>query len=204
MLLRKGTMMKKRKRLEFCVQIILCMILCFMMAGCGVPDKALVLSLEESETVQEQPVNEDDVVQISVICVYVCGAVVSPGVVELPAGSRVADALSAVGGFTVEAGEDYVNLAARIEDGQKIYFPTKAEVQTWEAEQYRKENGIVNINTADKNGLMTLPGIGEARAEDIIAYRKSHGAFRRKEDLKNVSGIKDNMYEKLVDKIVVE
>jgi len=196
LLLEKGTMMKKRK-------IMWCLLLCFVLSGCGVEDQALVLSLEEPETVEEIPVAEETV-KPSLICVYVCGAVAAPGVVELPEGSRVADALLAVGGFAEDAGQEYVNLAAKVEDGQKIYFPTKAEIQTWETEVYLEENGIVNINTADKTQLMTLPGIGEARAEDIIAYRKKHGAFQRKEDLKNVSGIKDNMYQKLKDKIVVE
>lgn len=197
MFFKKGTMMNKRK-------VIWCMILCFVLTGCGVPDEALVLSLEEPETVTEISKEEEETVKASLIYVYVCGAVAEPGVVELPEGSRVADALSAVGGFAADAGEEYVNLAAKIEDGEKIYFPTKAEVQTWETEDYLEENGIVNINTADKTQLMTLPGIGEARAEDIIAYRKNHGAFQKKEDLKNVSGIKDNMYQKLEDKIVVE
>lgn len=197
MLIEKGTMMKKRK-------VIWCLLLCLVLTGCGVKDRALVLSLEEPETVTEIPKEEDEVAKASLIYVYVCGAVANPGVVELPEGSRVADALLAVGGFAADAGEEYVNLAAKVEDGQKIYFPTKAEVQAREAEAYLEENGIVNINTADKTLLMSLPGIGEARAEDIIAYRKDHGAFQRKEDLKKVSGIKDNMYQKLEDKIVVE
>lgn len=197
MLLEKGTMMKKRK-------IILCLLLCLVLSGCGVKDRALVLSVEEPETMTEMPQEEEETVKPSLIYVYVCGAVAAPGVVELPEGSRVADALLAVGGFAEDAGEDYVNLAAKVEDGQKIYFPTKVEIQSWETEEYLAGKGIVNINTADKTQLMTLPGIGEARAEDIIAYRKNHGAFQRKEDLKKVSGIKDNMYQKLEDKIVVE
>ena len=196
--------MNKRKIVKVLIQGIFCGILCFVMTGCRVPDKALVFSMEEQAVVSEACEEEVEQGLENRIYVYVCGAVAEPGVVELPEGSRAADALLAGGGFTADAKEDYVNLAAKVEDGQKLYFPTEAEVQIWETEKRQTEKGIVNINTADKEQLMTLPGIGETRAEDIIAYRNAHGAFQKKEDLKKVSGIKENMYEKLAEKIVVE
>ncbi len=185
-------------------RIVLCVVLCFAMVGCGLKDEALVFPLEEQAVVTEVVTQENEPEQESLICVYVCGAVENPGVVELPEGSRAADALLAVGGLTVEAQEDYINLAAKIQDGEKLYFPTKTEVQTWEEESDKAQKGIVNINTADKEQLMSLSGIGEARAEDIIEYRKSHGDFHSKEELKNVAGIKESVYEKIADKIVVE
>lgn len=138
------------------------------------------------------------------ILVYVCGAVVDPGVVELPAGSRAADALEAAGGLLASAQSDYVNLAARLEDAQKLYFPTREEAEELVQEEAAAARGLVNINTADEEQLCTLPGIGEARARDIIAYREQYGAFQSGEDIMKVSGIKQNAYEKLKDQITVE
>lgn len=139
--------------------------------------------------------------------VYVCGAVVSPGVVEIPEGSRVEDALSAAGGLSPEAAVQAVNLADWVRDGQMIYFPTSEETgQVWGNSQGGSLFGgeqAVNINTADKALLCTLPGIGESRAADIIAYREAHGGFESCEELMQVSGIKAGIYEKLRDKITV-
>ena len=111
------------------------------------------------------------------ICVYVCGAVEAPGVVFLPDGSRAADALASAGGFAADAAEEAVNLAAKVSDGEKLYFPTCEEYVAQARQEEAAAVGLVNINTADIAQLCTLPGIGESRAEDIIAYRESHGAF---------------------------
>ncbi len=137
------------------------------------------------------------------ICVYVCGAVEAPGVVFLPEGSRAADALEAAGGFAGDAAEEAVNLAARVSDGEKLYFPTCGEAVTqWEQEE-AGTSGLVNINTADIAQLCTLPGIGESRAADIIAYRESHGDFAACEDIMQVTGIKESVYSKISGKITV-
>ncbi len=214
--------MRKNKYLRNCVLIVTCsLMMCLFTAGCGVRDSAVVFSVEESETSaggneesdsgnleydqtgtgeQTQTLEEE----LPVICVYVCGAVVNPGVVELTEGSRADDALRAAGGFAEDACRDYVNLAAKVTDGEKLYFPSVTEAEMLKAEEEAKEQGLVNINTADAEQLMTLPGIGEARARDIISYREEQGAFQKKEDLQKVSGIKENMYEKLCDKIVVQ
>ncbi len=145
------------------------------------------------------------------IFVHVCGAVAMPGVVELPEGSRTDDALRAAGGFLDNAARDYVNLAARAEDGQMLYFPTKEEAaELKEAQKILQQAeteeaaGIVNINTADKEQLCTLPGVGESRAADIIAYREKSGGFKRIEEIMNVPGIKEGAYEKLKAKIRTE
>ncbi len=138
------------------------------------------------------------------ICVYVCGAVAAPGVVFLPAGSRAADALEAAGGFGPEAAEEAVNLAARVSDGEKLYFPTREEhaVEARAAED--AASGLVNINTADAAQLCTLPGIGESRAADIIAYREAHGGFAACEEIMQVSGIKESVYNRISGKITVK
>lgn len=141
------------------------------------------------------------------ILVYVCGAVENPGVVCLQAGSRLCDALEAAGGFTQDASVTSVNLAARLTDEEMICVPTVMEAEAAQKEQAVQElSGIrpVNINTADMNALCTLPGIGESRAQDIINYREKNGAFQSKEDIMQVSGIKESLYEKICDKISVE
>lgn len=143
------------------------------------------------------------------IYVHVCGAVDAPGVLKLPAGSRGEDALILAGGFSEDAAKDYINLAARLEDGQKLYFPTREEAELWEEEARQKEvrqeeSTLVNINTAEESRLCTLPGIGESRAKDIIAYREAHGGFAKTEDIMKVSGIKESVYRKISSLITVE
>lgn len=135
------------------------------------------------------------------ICVYVCGAVMEPGVVCVPQGSRVEDALSAAGGFREDAGRESVNLADWVEDGQMLVFPTREEAA---AAAEDCGSGLVNINAADAALLCTLPGIGESRAADIIAYREKNGGFERCEDIMKVPGIKSSVYEKIKEKISVK
>ena len=138
------------------------------------------------------------------ILVHVCGAVVNPGVVSLSQGSRAEDALVAAGGFAENASMDYVNLAGYVGDGEKLYFPTRDEVSAGVQAQAEADDGLVNINTADMATLCTLPGIGESRAKDIIAYRETHGDFESCEDIMKVSGIKTSVYNKLSDRIKVK
>ena len=117
---------------------------------------------------------EDVVASEDTITVYVCGAVVQEGVYELPAGSRISDALLMAGGYDENALHGYVNLAERLEDGERIYFPDYQELEELGivpiSSTESSESGLVNINTADAETLKTLPGIGDAKAADIIAY----------------------------------
>ena len=162
------------------------------------------------------------------LVVHICGAVSAPGVYELPAGSRIIDAVEAGGGFLPEADEACCNLAEEIVDGCQIYIMTKAEscadgqtekkagiqtspdsdMQTTDRNARSNsapalENGLVNLNTADVAALMTLPGIGESRAKAIISYREQHGAFAKIEDIMKISGIKQAAFSKIKDKITV-
>lgn len=151
------------------------------------------------------PVRKDQ--ELSVIRVYVCGAVVRPGVVEIPGGSRIEDALSAAGGFLPDALAEAVNLADWASDGQMLYFPTAEEAAAWlpvSQDAENEQSGLVNINTAGAALLCSLPGIGEAKAADIIAYREAHGGFGDCEDIMKVPGIKTSIYEKIHDKIRVK
>lgn len=178
--------------------------------GCGTADEAIVL-IPPGESVAEFPeleaaeqAAETRVAEPQTVYVYVCGAVRTPGVVEVPEGSRAEEALRLVGGMTAEADPFYVNLAETVTDGQKLYFPTLEEAETLEAEVKATAEGLVNINTASAEELCALPGIGASRAADIVRYREKNGVFQTKEDIMKVSGIKQNAYDKLCDKITVQ
>lgn len=200
---RKKCKLKTDKWFQVISVGIACMGILFSLAGCGMQDSAVVIPVREEnvclESSSQEPILEGTT---NLVYVYVCGAVVSPGVVELPEGSRASDALQAAGGFAEDAETSYVNLAAKVTDGERLYFPNVTEEMTF-AEQ-EKEAGLVNINTADVKELCTLPGIGEARADSIIAYREANGLFGSKEDIMKVSGIKNSAYEKICDKITVK
>lgn len=198
-------MMKRKLKLFLTAGIVLLMLLC----GCESAGREKILLVGNAGTESgdalactEQP-PADGCLQQSMIIVYVCGAVVSPGVVEIPEHSRVEEALLAAGGFAENAAREAVNLAGWVSDGQMLYFPT-VEEQAARQESAREDGeGLININTASAAQLCTLPGIGEARAADIIAYRETNGSFESCEDIMKVSGIKTNVYEKICDKITV-
>ena len=170
------------------------------MTGCGTADEAIVL-IPPGESVAEFPeleaaeqAAETRVAVPQTVYVYVCGAVRTPGVVEVPEGSRAAEALELAGGMTTEADPFYVNLAEIVTDGQKLYFPTASEAEELEAAGKAAEEGLVNINTASAEELCTLPGIGASRAADIVRYREKNGAFQTKEDIMKVISIVDDDY----------
>jgi len=145
------------------------------------------------------------------IAVHVAGAVMRPGVVYCPSGSRVHDAISAAGGFLGNAAQDALNLARVIADGEQIYVPTVDEVRSGEhparADAKQGDQQIakarVDLNTADIQALDTLPGIGPALAQRIIADREKNGSFTTPEELKRVPGIGEKKFEALVDLVTV-
>lgn len=151
----------------------------------------------------EQALRQDTQVEYSrQIFVHVCGQVCQPGVVMLPEGSRAWEAVEAAGGLADEAWEAAVNLAAVLQDGEKLYIPAVGEIVAKEAGQ--ADSGLVNLNTADADRLQTLSGIGESRAADILSYRERSGGFRSVEEIMQVPGIKESTYEKIKDKITVD
>ena len=174
-------------------------------------------SQEDSGKETETPETLDNEPPENVV-VYVCGAVVNPGVYELSEGSRIDDALAAAGGFSEDADRTYVNLAARLSDGSKLQIPTISETSD---EALAKEiesfdtgdngyksgasdgSGLININTASQTELAMLPGIGEGIAGKIIKYRDENGSFKSIEDIMKVSGIKDKLFSKIKDQITV-
>ncbi|WP_237036293.1 helix-hairpin-helix domain-containing protein [Mediannikoviicoccus vaginalis] len=139
------------------------------------------------------------------VYVHIDGEVVNPGLYKLTTDDRVNDLLVLAGGATDKASLKDVNLAKRLEDEMKIYIPSKDEIGSNEVSGQSglsSSTGKINLNTASKDELKTLPGIGDSRADEIIRYRENTG-FSKLEDIKNISGIGDKTYEKLKDLISV-
>lgn len=136
------------------------------------------------------------------ITVYVSGAVSHPGVISLPDGARVADAVNACGGVLPTADPDALNMAQPLKDGMQIRVVQKTAAQNGAAGTAAvSRDGLVNINTADEKALDSLPGIGPAMAKRIIEYRSVNGSFQKLEDLKKVKGIGEAKFARLKDKV---
>lgn len=187
-------------------------LICLLLSGCG-SESQMLLDTSATEVFGE---TEDGTQAQSgtarTIAVYVCGEVNHPGVYELTEGMRICDAVEAAGGFTENAGREYWNLAEVLTDGQMLSVPTREEEKkrkaSAEAEQTsggtgQQTEGLVDINTADVTLLTSIPGIGQVRAEAVIAYREEHGRFEKTEDIKKVSGIGDALFAKMKDYITV-
>ncbi len=147
-----------------------------------------------------------------VICyVHICGAVYQPGVYEIEQGQRIYQVVERAGGYTPDAATDYLNLAEPVSDGMKLVVPSLSELAAGEVVPYGtggtgqagQTPGKININTASKEELMSLRGVGAARAEDIIRYREEQGKFGSIEDIMNIPGIKNAAFEKIKDNISV-
>ncbi|MDR3304818.1 MAG: helix-hairpin-helix domain-containing protein [Clostridiales Family XIII bacterium] len=153
------------------------------------------------------------------IFVDIGGAVANPGVIALPNGSRVEDAIEAAGGLTENANAAPINRAALLSDSDKVYIPTNEEVESGTAlpsagtggdagqsgagGNSQTAQGKINLNTADSQTLQQLNGVGPATAQKIIDYRSANGAFRSIEEIMNVSGIGQKTFEKLKEYITV-
>ena len=142
----------------------------------------------------------EEMTQNSICVVYVCGCVAKEGVYELPADARLMDAIEAAGGMLQEADAKALNLAEPVYDAMKIYVPHIGEEPMTDA---AKQDGLLDLNQASMEELMTLPGIGESKAESIIAYRDGHGGFQSIDEIMQIPGIKDGVYQKIKEKIKV-
>lgn len=140
------------------------------------------------------------------VVVHVAGAVLAPGVHELPPGSRVIDAVEASGGLAPDADAGAVNLAAQLVDGSQVYVPRVGEVPPGPAPSTggsEEAAGPVDLNTADAELLDTLPGVGPATAAAIVDHRERHGPFTTVEGLLEVRGIGEAKLEALRDLVRV-
>ena len=156
--------------------------------------------LEETDESEKEVATQTDALSCFV---YICGAVRNPGVYEMPVGSRVYEVIKKAGGLKKDAALETFNQAEVVSDGQMIEISTYKEQEIAVAEQAAADNGLVNLNTATVAQLMTLSGIGEAKATAIVSYREEHGAFTTKEELKNVSGIGESTFASIKDQITV-
>lgn len=157
------------------------------------------------------------------IYVFVCGQVVNPGVYRLPEGSRICDAIDMAGGCLETADINVVNQAERLTDGAKIYIPAPGEELSSGVAgvsdfgtassvnsdlQADSSDGMcagkLNLNTATREELLMLPGIGETKADAILEYRDSHGSFTSIEELMNIAGIKQGVFDNVKEYITVE
>ena len=138
--------------------------------------------------------------------VYICGAVKNPGVYRFTGDARVCDAVEAAGGFRKKADRAAITQARPLNDGEQITIPKKGKNTGFAKKQSvggGRESGLVNINQADLAELMTLAGIGEAKAQLIIDYRTENGSFASVEDIMKISGIKEGIYNRIKDQITV-
>lgn len=196
-----NTKLKKRVAV---IAAVMCAIT--VTSGCGSYNAEITWEIEESSVSEEADMESAKTPEeADMICVYVGGAVSDSGVYLLPQGSRLYEAIEAAGGMTEGADPYYLNQAKVLEDAEQIIVLTTQEVQERKEQirQQAEESGLVNINTADVSQLMQLNGIGQSRAEAIVAYRKQCGQFKQIEDIQQVTGIKAGLYEKIKDKITV-
>ena len=194
------------------IGICLTWISCWL-SGCGREEEVFLFSGEAARQETDGEISEvmseiSGAEDTAKIVVYLCGAVEEPGVYELSEGSRINDAVQAAGGFTEDAAVTSVNLAAKITDEDMICVLTREEAQEQSTISgsitSSADNGLININTADLSVLCRLPGIGESKARDIITYREKNGTFQKKEDIMQVNGIKENLYQQICDLISVK
>ncbi len=209
---------KLLKSVLFCTLIVVCI------CACG-KDTAEYISSEKkgSSEVAESDTQEgsSEMLQIEadtqevLLYVYICGAVNTPGVYTLPEGSRVCDLFSAANGLTDEAATDYWNQARLLVDGEMLYVPTMEEAQERQMssgdnsthssnlENTNNKDGKINLNTASLEQLMEIPGIGESKARAIIDYRETNGGYSSIEEVMNIEGIKEGVFSKMKEYIVV-
>lgn len=154
---------------------------------------------------------DDDAKQNEAMKVHITGQINREGVYEIKDGDRLEDLINKAGGLSPDADSKSLNLAMKLEDQMKIYIPSKDEIldqedastdQIISNADLSSQEGKININEASKEELMTLPNIGEKRAQAIIDYRESK-KFETIEEIKNVTGIGDKFYQAMQDLITV-
>ena len=209
--------MPEKKRSAVDVLILYLYLSVLILTGCGRERQESVPGPETQEQTEEEEETEaetETIQEAEWITVHVCGAVKVPDVYVLEAGSRVWEAVEAAGGVLEGGAPDYLNMAETVTDGGKVVVPFLEDV---EEQPYGNGNaglsgaeaegengdGLVDLNTAGLEGLMTLPGIGEAKAQAILEYREQTGGFSAVEEIMNVPGIKEGAFAKIKDYIKV-
>lgn len=179
--------------------------LLLFLTGCDFSPRGQEIDQTEDIFMEEETDTQMDVSreEEKTIWVHVCGQVNQPGVYSFPEGSRVFDAVEAAGGFTKEADQNSVNLAMTLSDEGKVYIGAKGEWENQSEKAGMSSDGLVNLNTATLEDLMSLPGIGEKRAESILKLRDQRGGFQKVEELLEAEGIQEGIFEKIKDFVKV-
>ncbi len=198
---------------KFYIGLIVILLNVFL-SGCGSEENIIALSTEnhDSDKIKETVIEETS----GQFFVYVSGAVKKPGVYCVSSNSRIYQVIDMAGGMTDKAQKDYLNLAEKVFDGQKIQVitkkqfrelnsksveSTKTDMESMGADLFQAD--MVNINHATAEQLTSLPGIGTTKAAAIVAYRDENGNFSSIEDIKNVSGIGDATFANIESRITV-
>ena len=182
--------------------------------------KNVVVAKTSDEIIKESNDNKSDDVKVKV---DIKGAIKKPGVYEVDNNKRVIDVINIAGGLNKNANTNYINLSSKVKDEMVIWIYTSKEIEQFKLKQESSEymikscncpvvdnttclnnkddknetNNVVNINTATLEELMTLNGLGEAKAKSIIEYRNKNGNFKSIEDIMNVNGIGESLYNKI-------
>ena len=165
--------------------------------------------ISQSFEIQDQDTDNKEIAEEdTTIMIHISGQVYYPGLIELESGSRVKDAVDLAGGLKKDADVDRINLAKKVIDEEKIYVPEKGQeldvdmsMEVSTSGSGSTSNSKINLNTCNKEQLMTLPGVGEVTATKIIDYRNTN-KFKTIEDIMNVSGIGNKKFEAIKDLIV--
>ncbi len=170
-----------------------------IMTGIGIKlssKKEEMAFMDNKDFKNEKEVEKDDF--NGFIYVDIDGAVNKPGVYQLKSGDRVNDAIDKAEGLKEDAYTKNLNKARILVDGEKIYILTKSEIEN----VTNSSNNLININTANNNDLMSLPGIGEVYANRIVDYRNNK-TFGSIDEIKNIEGIGDKTFDKIKDLITI-
>lgn len=217
--------MQKDKIIKISIVLIV-FLLCGCLYSCKDNEKTVVSLEDNTEVMKEDPVKElesnteanneketanekessNEIMnekKEQLIYVYVCGEVLNPGVYQVEEGARMYQVIDLAGGVLETAADNYLNLAESVTDGLKIVVPTQEESEKLEVVQEEAASQFININTANEETLTTLPGIGASKAKSIISYRESKGGFTSIEELMEIEGIKEGVYNKVKDMITV-
>lgn len=157
--------------------------------------------------IEEPPADMKTTTDAGDMFVHLSGAVRREGVYRLKAGDRVMDAIRLAGGAATSADLSAVNLAEKLQDGQKIIIPAKLRLTlnngSVPAQNNSSPDGKINLNTADEKALDALPGIGLSTAKAIVEYRKTNGPFSKPEQIMEIPRFGKSKFEKIKDKIVI-
>lgn len=165
--------------------------------------------VQPSETIVSEETNDSLAQQTAEteegqIYIHIVGAVKKPGVYTFQKKPRVIEVVEKAGGFTKDAVTAEINQAELVEDGTQLTIASQKDSKERDGQQAgQAETTKVNLNAATKEQLMTLTGIGEAKAIAIIAYREEKGKFQKPEDLMNIPGIKEGVFDKIKSQICV-